>query len=41
MFAIEELSRRPEQRSNGLVMSAIVLAGLIGISAYGNSPISA
>ena len=37
MFAIEELSRRPEQRSNGLVMSAIVLAGLIGISAYGNS----
>jgi len=37
MFAIEELSRRPEQRSNGLVMAAIVLAGLLGISFYGNS----
>jgi H+/Cl- antiporter ClcA len=37
MFAIEELSRRPEQRSNGLVMAAIVLAGLMGISFYGNS----
>ena len=37
MFAIEELSRRPEQRSNGLIMSAIVLAGLMGVSAYGNS----
>lgn len=37
MFAIEELSRRPEQRSNGLIMAAIVLAGLMGISAYGNS----
>lgn len=36
MFAIEELSRRPEQRNNGLVMAAIVVAGLIGISAYGN-----
>lgn len=37
MFAIEELSRRPEQRSNGLIMAAIVLAGLIGISVYGNA----
>ena len=37
MFAIEELSRRPEQRSNGLIMAAIVLAGLMGISFYGNS----
>lgn len=37
MFAIEELSRRPEQRSNGLIMAAIVLAGLMGISIYGNS----
>lgn len=37
MFAIEELSRRPEQRSNGLIMAAIVLAGLIGISVFGNS----
>lgn len=37
MFAIEELSRRPEQRSNGLIMAAIVLSGLMGISFYGNS----
>lgn len=37
MFAIEELSRRPEQRSNGLVMAAIVLAGLMGISIMGNA----
>ena len=37
MFAIEELSRRPEQRSNGLIMAAIVLAGLMGISVYGIS----
>lgn len=37
MFAIEELSRRPEQRSNGLVMAAIVLAGLMGVSVYGNA----
>lgn len=37
MFAIEELSRRPEQRSNGLLMAAIVLAGLMAVSAYGNN----
>lgn len=37
MFAIEELSRRPEQRSNGLIMAAITLAGLMAISVYGNS----
>ncbi len=37
MFAIEELSRRPEQRSSGLLVAAIVLAGLIAVSAYGNS----
>lgn len=36
MFAIEELSRSPEQRSNGLIITAIVLAGLVAISAYGN-----
>lgn len=36
MFAIEELSRRPEQRNNGLIMGAIILAGLIGISVFGN-----
>lgn len=37
MFAIEELSRRAEDRRNGVLMSAIILAGLIAISAYGNS----
>ncbi|MTV38365.1 chloride channel protein [Duganella radicis] len=37
MFAIEELSRRPEQRSSGLLLSAIVLAGLIAVSIYGNA----
>ncbi|MEO7115687.1 MAG: chloride channel protein [Caldimonas sp.] len=37
MFAIEELSRRPEQRSSGLLVSAIVLAGLMAVSVYGNS----
>lgn len=37
MFAIEELSRRPEQRSNGLVLASIVLSGLMAVSVYGNS----
>jgi H+/Cl- antiporter ClcA len=37
MFAIEELTRRPEQRSNGLTLAAIIFAGLIAISVYGNS----
>ena len=37
MFAIEELSRTPEQRSNGLIVSAIVLAGLVAVSTYGNA----
>ena len=36
MFAIEELSRRPEQRSTGLIMAAIVLGGLMAVSVYGN-----
>jgi H+/Cl- antiporter ClcA len=36
MFAIEELSRKPEQRHHGLTIAAIVLAGSMGISAYGN-----
>ncbi len=37
MFAIEELTRRPEQRSNGLLLAAIVLGGLMAVSIYGNS----
>lgn len=37
MFAIEELTPRIEQRSSGLVVAAIVLAGLIAVSVFGNS----
>jgi H+/Cl- antiporter ClcA len=37
MFAIEELSPRIEQRNSGLVVAAIVLAGLIAVSIFGNS----
>ncbi len=37
MFAIEELTRKPEQRSNGLLLAAIVLGGLMAVSVYGNS----
>lgn len=37
MFAIEELSRSPEQRSSGLLVAGIVLAGLIGVSVDGNA----
>lgn len=36
VFAIEELSRRPEQRSSGLMLAAIVVAGLVAVSAFGN-----
>ncbi len=36
MFAIEELSRAPEQRSSGLIIAAIVLAGLVAVSIFGN-----
>jgi len=37
MFAIEELSRRPEQRNTGLLLAAIVLSGLMAVSVYGNA----
>lgn len=37
MFAIEELSKKTGQRSNSLVLVAIVVAGLMGVSAYGNA----
>ena len=37
VFAIEELSRKLESRSSGLIISAIVLAGLMGVSAFGNN----
>ncbi|MDR2990828.1 MAG: chloride channel protein, partial [Burkholderiaceae bacterium] len=36
VFAFEELSRRMEARYSGVVIAAIVLAGLMGISAFGN-----
>jgi H+/Cl- antiporter ClcA len=36
-FAIEELTTKLEQRSSGLVIAAIVLSGLIAISAFGNA----
>ena len=36
VFAIEELSRKMESRSSGLIIAAIVLAGLMGVSAFGN-----
>lgn len=37
MFATEELSRRPEQRLSGLLLAAIVLAGLMAVSVHGYS----
>ncbi|MEN3109860.1 chloride channel protein [Uliginosibacterium paludis] len=36
VFAIEELGRRFEEKTNGVLISAIVLAGLISISIQGN-----
>ena len=36
VFAIEELSRKLETRSSGLMMGAIVLAGLVAVAAFGN-----
>jgi H+/Cl- antiporter ClcA len=37
MFGIEELTRRFEARTSGLVIAAIVLAGLIAVSTFGNA----
>jgi len=37
MFAIEELSRTPEQRNSGLLVACIVLAGVIAVSLTGNA----
>jgi H+/Cl- antiporter ClcA len=37
VFAIEELSRRPEQRSSGLIVAGIVISGLMAVSVYGNA----
>jgi H+/Cl- antiporter ClcA len=35
MFAIEGLSRAPEHRNSGLIISGIVLAGLVAVSLHG------
>ena len=37
MFAIEELTRHPKQRSSGLLLAAIVLSGLMAVSVFGNA----
>jgi H+/Cl- antiporter ClcA len=37
MFAIEELSRAPEQRRSGLIISAIVFSGLIAVALQGDA----
>lgn len=36
VFAIEELSKRMDSRTNGVIITAIVLAGLVSISFFGN-----
>lgn len=36
VFAIEELAGRLEARSSGLIITAIVLAGVVAVSAFGN-----
>lgn len=36
VFAIEELTGRLEARSSGLIITAIVLAGLVAVSVFGN-----
>jgi H+/Cl- antiporter ClcA len=36
IFAIEELSRKFEQKTNGVMITAIVLSGLVSISLQGN-----
>ena len=36
VFAIEELSRRLETRSSGLMLGAIVMAGLVAVATFGN-----
>jgi H+/Cl- antiporter ClcA len=37
MFAIEELTRKIEQRNSGLIIAAIVLSGLMAVSLFGNA----
>lgn len=37
MFAIEELTRQSEHRSNGLLLAAIVLGGMMAVSVHGNA----
>lgn len=37
MFAIEQLTTRVEERSSGLIVAAIVFAGLVAVSIFGNA----
>jgi H+/Cl- antiporter ClcA len=37
IFAIEELSRKLEERNSGLIVAAIVLSGLMAVSIFGNA----
>jgi H+/Cl- antiporter ClcA len=37
MFAIEELSKKTDQRNYGYIVLAIVIGGLMGVSVYGNA----
>jgi H+/Cl- antiporter ClcA len=37
MFAIEELSKHPEDRRNGILITAIVMSGMVAISIDGNA----
>jgi H+/Cl- antiporter ClcA len=37
MFAIEQLTRKVEERTSGLIITAIVLAGLVAVSVFGNA----
>lgn len=38
LFAIEQLARQTEHRFSGLLIAAIVLAGLVSVSFHGSSP---
>jgi H+/Cl- antiporter ClcA len=37
MFAIEQLTRKVEERTSGLIITAIVLAGLVAVLVFGNA----
>jgi hypothetical protein len=41
VFAIEELSRRCEEKTNGIVLTAVILAGITAQAVFGNYDTSA